>query len=776
MDKKFIEESFPVKEVSDESAKEKYIRNGHISSLHIWWARRPLSSSRATNYAALISAPKDEIDWVNKKNFIIKLSKWENSLDMNIIEKAKKEILKAYDGTPPKIFNPFSGGGAIPLEALRLGCEVYANDLNPVAVLIERCTLEYPQKYARTNYPSEDESKLGKDVSKWANWVLNETKSEIGKFYPIEKDGSIPTAYIWARTIKCQNPSCNAEIPLMRQFWLAKKKNKKITLKPGFKNNRIIFEIQGQENGISAEFDPNEGTVNKANAKCLVCGMVTDSKTVKKLFCNNETYEKLIAVALKHPKKGKYYRIANENDLEILNEVDDLLAIKTINLSKKWEIEAIPNEPLPPKDSHRAVGSQLPLYNFSSWSDLFNPRQKLVLLTFTENILNAYDQMLKEGLEKDYAKVLISYLALNFDKVLNKVNSFSRWNNISEKTEYLFARQTLAMMWDYSEVNPFSSSAGSWVSYLDYLLKAINNISSIKKPVNQITLSSATDLPYPDNFFDAVFTDPPYYDNIPYSYLSDFFYVWLKRSLGKLYPELFLTPLTPKKQEIVVYSKVETPYNSGKEFFEDMFQKALNEIFRVLKYGGISTIVYAHKTTDGWETVINSLLDSGLVVTASWPISTEMKGRLIANKTASLSSSIYIVARKMEKKELGWFKDVKEEIKNYVPQKLDKLWEEGISGADFFIAAIGSSIEIFGKYKKIMDNEGNNIRANKLLSFVRDVVTDYTVRHILHNGIADQLSPLSKFYMIWRWNYVDAKVNFDEARKIAQSAGIESCQ
>ena len=282
--------------------------------------------------------------------------------------------------------------------------------------------------------------------------------------------------------------------------------------------------------------------------------------------------------------------------------------------------------------------------------------------------------------------------------------------------------------------------------------------------------ASATELPYPDNYFDAVFTDPPYYDNVNYAELSDFFYVWLKRSIGDLYPELFSTPLVPKSKEIVANPVRHEGEAKAKEFFETMLKKAFQEIYRVLKPNGIAVIVYAHKSTSGWETMINSLLDSGLVPTASWPIDTEMKARLIAKDSAALASSIYIVCRKMEREEVGWFSDVKKEIRERIFN--NNLWEEGIAGPDFFIACIGSAIEVFGRYKKVMDYEGNVIRADKLLKFVREVVTEYAVKQILHNGIAGELSALTKFYILWRWSFREAKVEFDEARKLAQSIGV----
>ncbi len=285
--------------------------------------------------------------------------------------------------------------------------------------------------------------------------------------------------------------------------------------------------------------------------------------------------------------------------------------------------------------------------------------------------------------------------------------------------------------------------------------------------------SSATELPYPNEYFDAVFTDPPYYDNVPYSYLSDFFYVWLKRSLGDIFPDIFASYLTPKGKEIVAYSHDKGGLEEGKRYFEDMLKKAFKEIARVLKPNGIAVIVYTHKSTSGWETLINSLLEAGLVPTASWPIHTEMKSRLLAKGNAALASSIYFVCRKLKRVETGWFSEVKEEIKKYLQDRLDQLWNEGISGADFFISAIGSAIVVFGKYKEIKDFQGNRITSEKLLEYVREVVTDYAVHQILHNGIAEELSPLTRFYILWRWSYGEARVHFDDARKLAQSTGVD---
>jgi adenine-specific DNA methylase len=465
--------------------------------------------------------------------------------------------------------------------------------------------------------------------------------------------------------------------------------------------------------------------------------------------------------------------MATNEDLEIYKEAEIYLKEKRSELKRKWGIDFVPEEETP-EGKGRGAERAFSIRNFgmNTWSDLFNSRQKLALITLVQKTKETYKEMIRREYNKEYAKALISYLVILNNGIIDHNSKLCQWRGGTEDGGHTFGRQVLPMCWDYFEINFQSGSTGSFQSGMKRLLRVIDHLSTINSTPSTIIQISATSIPFPENFFDAVFTDPPYYDNVPYSYLSDFFYVWLKRSIGHLYPDLFSTPLTPKSKEIVAYTHNKS-WENGKQFFEDMLIKSFQEINRVLKPDGIATIVYAHKTTEGWETVINALLDSGLVITASWPINTEMQARLRAKESAALASSIYIVARKMKREEIGWFNEVKEEIKRYLNEKMEKLWDEGISGADYFIAAIGSAIEVFGKYKKISDYEGNEIRANRLLDFVRNEVTDYAVKQILHNGIDEELSALTKFYLLWRWTFQERKAHFDEARKLAQSTGID---
>ena len=484
MKKAFIEESFPVKEISEISAKEKNIRHGHISTLHIWWARRPLASSRATAYASLIPAVNDAVEWNKKINQIIELAKWENSLNLKIINSVRKDILNSNNGKPLRVIDPFSGGGSIPLECLRLGMEVHATEYNPVVVLILKCTLEYPQKYGTLNkikekgglWDTEKEiNPLLEDVKRWGEWVLKEAKNEIGKFYPSDEDGSIAVGYIWVRTIPCQNPACNAEIPLMRQFWLAKKDNKKVALKPYIKNGKVEFEIVGQGNPFPRDFEPEKGTVSRAVAHCLVCGGVVDDNTVRRLFQQGKAGQRMVAVVINSSnRQGKTYRLATEKDLEVFKKAEAYLVEKREKLKEEWGIDPVPDEEMPPKET---LGFRVQRYGMLKWGDLFNSRQKLALITFTEKVRLAYKKMIEEGYDEDYAKAVVSYLGLGVNRLATYSVVLTRWRSDVLSFERAFDRQALGMVWDYGEVNPFSNARGCWD--LEPMIDTLSHLTQI---------------------------------------------------------------------------------------------------------------------------------------------------------------------------------------------------------------------------------------------------------------------------------------------------------
>jgi adenine-specific DNA methylase len=639
-------------------------------------------------------------------------------------------------------------------------------------------------------------------VERWANRILEQAREEIGRFYPMEDgsglvgrreiteaEGWIPVGYLWARTIPCQNPSCGVEIPLIRQFWLARKKNKRIAYRPvvDMRQHTVEFELLAGAELKRAEeegFDPTNGTTSRAKAECLVCGQVTKAKQVRRLARNGNMGQRLVAVVLHHPNEtGKKYRLATEGDQEDFAAAETHL--KKV-LSEWGHLEsALPDETIPVMSGT----FNAPLYGLDRWSKLFNPRQQLALVVFLQKVRGSYEEIEAECRElvertegkaaaldpEELAKAVAGYLAIVLNRLADKNATLVVWHNTGEKIEHVFGRQALPMTWDYVELNVFSGVNGDWTSNRDWVLRYIENNGWTALAPATIGQASATDLRYPDDYFDAVLTDPPYYNSVPYADLSDFFYVWLKRSVGHHFPELFSTPLSPKSEEAVEMAGWD-PDRYGykdREFFETHLRDSFREIHRVLKPDGVSVIVYAHKTTEGWEAMLNALVDAGLIVTGSWPVHTEMKTRLRAAQSAALASSIYMVCRKAKREPWGLWDDVRRDVKRRVEEKLAFLWEQDlIRGGDFFIAAIGPGMESFSRYERVETAAGTRCEVLDLLDYIRNVATDFLVRLLLEDAATESVDKPSQFYLTYRWTFGDNRVEFDDARRIATAEGV----
>jgi adenine-specific DNA methylase len=465
--------------------REKNIRHGHISTLHIWWARRPLAASRATALAALL--PDEPGQREELLALVRDIAPWEAVANGNApqIEKARERIREAFGGRAPRVLDPFAGGGAIPLEALRLGCETYAIDYNPVAVLLNKAVLEYPHKFGQpdsvSNVPLPPRSKehsqsnlellevsakradnpLLQAVSAWGKWILEEARKELEQFYPKDPDGSIPVGYLWARTLPCQNPACGAEIPLMRQTWLAKKDKKKIALRllPNQHARRIDAQIVGAD-GRPLQFDPEEGTVSRAHVRCPLCGGTIDDKTTRKLFRDGKAGQRLMAVVLHHPNRtGKTYRLPTERDLEAYHAAEAALVRARHRLAQDWGIDPVPDDPLPPLET---LGFRVQRYGLTRWGDLFNPRQKLALITFAEKVRQAHAHLLSQGADPEFAKAVVTCLALVVDELARFTSVLNPWKVDAEAIVHVFGRQALPMLWDYCENVPVGSHGGTW--------------------------------------------------------------------------------------------------------------------------------------------------------------------------------------------------------------------------------------------------------------------------------------------------------------------------
>jgi putative DNA methylase len=816
-----IETAFPLQKVSAESVREKNIRHGHISTLHIYWARRPLAASRASILAALL--PDDPATRHEHLKLIEQLAPWEavaNGGLPSLLQRARDLIREAFGGRAPRVLDPFAGGGSIPLEAMRLGCETYALDYNPVAVLLNRCVLEYPTRFGAPDsapsvpLPPRDDSTpspLLEDaptrsplllaVQAWGDWVLRQAQrggahggAPLQDFYPPDPDGSIPVGYIWARTVPCQNPTCGAEIPLMRQTWLAKKDNKKVALKivPDHAHKRVAFEIVGQAGDVGAHggapsvghggapflgFDPERGTVARANVECPLCGSVIDDQTTRRLFQEGKAGQRIVAVVLHHPQqRGKRYRLATERDMEAYRAAEQELWRVCARLREEWGMEPVPDEKIPTR-CHEV--DRMPMYGIYTWGEVFNARQRLALVTFADLVRRAHAEMLAQGADPEFAKAVATYLALTVNRMAASYNTLCRWQPVGEKIASVFSRQALPMVWDYVEANIFGDATRSWNELFQDASSVLKHLCSlpIRDVSHQAQHGSATDLPWGDDFFDAVITDPPYYDNVNYSNLSDFFYVWLKRTVGHLHPDLFATPLTPKSQEMVADAYRFDGREGAKQHFEAMLLQSFREIRRVLKPDGIAVIVFAHKTTEAWETVLGALTEAGLRTTMAWPIHTEMQARLLAQESAALASSLYIVCRKRQGAATGYWSEVRRETRELVERRLQRFWDAGIRGADMFISAIGAGMEVFTRYARVETVSGDPVSMGEFLQEVRQVVAKFALRRVLHEpAVASELDALTRFYLLYRWAYGRAEAPFDEARKLATSVGLELTQ
>lgn len=788
-DRRLIEDFLPIREISQVSAREKSIRQGHICTLHLWWARRPLVACRAAVYASLVPAPPEQ-DREQKSSFIQGLCKYPARPDL--VREAIKDIYQAQAerlsqelgkkitaediaesrAPKPKVLDMFAGGGSIPLEVLRLGGEAYALELNPVAHIIELATLVYPQKFGR---------KLVEEVAKWGKWVIEKARQEIGDLYQPIPDprgyGCLtPVAYLWTRTVKCKNPGCGAIVPLVRQTWLCKKSGKYIALKvsPDRETKRPRFGVvqppaKNEEEAIKQfGFDPGKFS-RGGNASCVFCGTVATSDYVKKEGQAQRIDKQLIAVVCtKERQKGKTYLSPTELPQDLIPEEREIWH-RIASLCQETGL-SVPEEVIAPHHEQRCI-----VYGYTKFSDIFTPRQLFALLTFTKWVRLAQEEMRKEGYEEELARGVCSNLGAISSRLADYSSSLCVWHTSKVLVAHTFSRQAIPMVWDFAEVNPFGDSSGNIGGALDWVLGVIKELGNIRTSADVIR-ASATELPYPDNFFDAVVTDPPYYDNISYAALSDFFYVWLKRSIGHLYPEHFSAELTPKKKEIVADAKRQGGKEKAKQFYEEMMFQSLKEGWRVLKPDCPLVMVYAHKTTAGWSTLVESLRKVGFVIQEAWPLMTEQPERLRAQGSSALASSIFLVAGKRERGKVGSYeREVYPQLEHIVKERVNTLFSQGITGADLVIACVGTGLKAFTQFEKVERDNGEEVTSEEFLHTVEGLVLETILEKLFgipRKGVSE-VDGLTRFYVLWRYTYGRAEVDSGEAIVFAYPQGVE---
>ncbi|MBI3796683.1 MAG: DUF1156 domain-containing protein, partial [Deltaproteobacteria bacterium] len=715
----------------------------------------------------------------------------------------------------PKVLDMFAGGGAIPLEALRLGCEAYALDLNPVAHIIELCTLVYPQKYGKPDPIAKGAAKdgtwagLAEEVRYWGQWVLEKVKAEIGDLYPpipdpktpkirqvfgepqLEMAGRgfksvgqqrlaveipagylTPVAYLWTLTVRCKNPSCGATAPLVKQTWLCKKTERYVALKmiAPKDEKRVRFEVVEATGEKGLGFDPAAFSKG-GNATCPFCGTVADSNYVKAEGCAGRIGQQMMAVVCtKLGQQGKAYLSADDLPSFVLDEETIRQRIKALCTRTGL---TVPDEPII-DDVKNSFWVRL--YGRTTFSDLFTPRQMLCLLTFTAAVREAETEMRREGYDRERVKALTTGLGCVLDKQDDFNSSLCMLKSDGGRgIVHTFGRQALPMVWDFAEANPFNKEIACWEGSLSEVAGNLRDLSI--GGVSHVSRGSALSLSWQESSFDAVVTDPPYYDNVSYADLSDFFYVWLKRAIGHLYPEHFATGGTPKKSEAVA-DAVRHAGNKekAKHAYESMMAQSFAESHRVLKPGGHMVVVYAHKTTLGWATLVDALRQSGFCIVEAWPLATETSGRLIAQDTAALASSIFLVARKREGASTGSYEDdVRPELERIVRERVETLWEMGIVGADLVIAAVGAGLRAFTRFERVEYANGEEVPAKKFLAEVEGVVLETLLEKIFgvpRSGVAAVDGP-SRFYVLWRYTYKATELEAGEAIVFTYGQAVE---
>ena len=807
--KRLIEVAFPLEEVSAHSRREKNggQRPGYISNLHTWWARRPLAACRAFIYASLVNDPDSDAQRGELLKEMADLASWEavrhpenvvrpkdqGGSGLNgteLLERARQRILDDNDGKLPKLSDPFAGGGAIPLEALRLGCDVEASDLNPVAVLILKGILEYPQQFGQPDSrpvpdyihqaakdPSQGrftdgdlieayrKNPLSTDVRYWGHWMLEKAREELAEFYPPDPDGSVPVAYLWSRTIPC--PSCHAEMPLIRQYWLARKENKKVALEPVLdqENNRVEFRVV---EGLGVTGNPSEATTSRGDTKCLLCGQVVKAAQIHDFGRAGKINARPTAVVLEPSGKGgKRYRAPTEGDLTTFASAEaKAKQLSTVLLN---DLPAIPDEPLAYHPQYMLVRE----YGLDEWGKLFNARQLLALTTFARLVGEVHAEMLASGTDGEYAKAVATYLGLCADKLSDRNSTLCRWHNSNQQIAETFSRQALPMVWDYAETNPISSNSWSWQQYVRQANNSIEENSKL-----QTGLVLHRDARQPSSGISCLITDPPYYDAINYSDLSDFYYVWLKRSVGFLHPDLLALPLTPKREQIVmnVYANTSDLKRSRKDAARQHYVGGMADAFVSMRQsiasGGLVGVVFAHTHPDAWATLIEGLLASGLVPDASWPIDTESLSKVSSLGQARLSTSVWMACRKREEAAREAFLgDVLEELRQVVRERLLYFWSKDIRGADFFISAIGPALSVFGRYSSVLRPNGNVVTVRDFLDIVRRESTTVALEQVLHGADLGVIDPATRQYVTWVWSYSKAPLDAGEAIALCLATG-----
>lgn len=788
--RKLIEVALPLEKINAESAREKSIRHGHPSTLHLWWARRPLAAARAVLFAQLVDDPSSFPDRFPTEEAVAKERKrlheiieqlvvWENAGDENLLRRAREEILASTDGNPPPILDPFAGGGTIPLEAQRLGLEAHASDLNPVAVLINKALIEIPPKFAGRPpvFPGAADAQittwpratgLAEDVRRYGQWMRDEAEKRIGHLYPKAQlpNGSEATviAWIWARTVTCPNPACGIAMPLVRSWWLGKKKGKEAYVIPSVVGGQVEFSIGHDPK--KAPTKETDGTVGRTGAVCIGCGAAVDLNYVRAESRAKRMSAQLMATVAEGQRTRIYLRPTS--DQEAAAQIE-----RPVNVPD-GELFDWPGR------------INVVRYGLTDFADLFTSRQLTALTVFSDLVSEVRERIQTDALAAGmphgerletsgtgaaaYADAVVTYLGFAISRMTNKSSTICSWDSSPkmEAVRSVFARQALPMSWDFAESNPWGGSGGDYFEDLLWVSRVLDK-GLLGKPgvAGQADAQESVGRPV------LLSTDPPYYDNIGYSDLSDFFYVWLRRSLRTIHPNLLGTMLVPKAEELVA-----NPYrHSGKEGAHKFFEDGFREVFRRARESALAdypiTVYYAFKQQDtndtgeastGWETLLEGMVRSGWAITATWPMRSELSNRMLSQGTNSLASSIVLALRPrpidaptIDRR--GFINALKDEL----PDALRELQQGAIAPVDLPQAAIGPGMAVFSRFSGVLTDDGSKMTVRAALARINEILDE-----VLAEQEGD-FDPDTRFAIAWFRQYGFDAGKFGDADNMARA-------
>jgi putative DNA methylase len=747
---KLIEVALPLEDINRESAREKSIRHGHPSTLHLWWARRPLAACRAVLFAQLVDDPsahpehfpteeeqKAERDRLH--GIISRLVVWENIHDKKLLQEAHEEILKSTGGNPPPILDPFAGGGSIPLEAHRLGLEAHASDLNPVAVLINKALIEIPPKWAghAPVFPGAEGERmswtgatgLAEDVRRYGKWMRDEAEKRIGHLYPKVQVGRTDCkviAWIWARTVTCPNPACMGTMPLVKSFWLGKKKGKERYVIPIPDGRRVRFEIGGPDGA------PREGSVaGRSGAVCLLCTTPVPISYIREEGNARRMGSQLMAIAAEGARQRYYLAPSEEHE-----KAADVL-----------RPENVLQADLPSDTQH----FNTPVYGINTWEQLFTNRQLTALVTFSDLVQYTRDHIISDGGELTYADAIATYLGFATDRLADYSSSVATWmpDPKNEGIRNTFARQAIPMTWDFAEVNIFSQASGNFQNHVLGIARVLD-----AAPATRIGHAEQADAAARSFAGFLCATDPPYYDNISYSNLSDFFYAWLRQSLRDIYPDLLGTMLTPKADELIADRLRQGGKENAERFFESGFSNVFARIRENTPENYPITVFYAFKQAEkdddgghvstGWETLLEGMIRGGWAVTATWPVRTERVGRSVGIGTNALASSIVLACRPRPAN--AGFTDRRgliNALRRELTEALHRLEQGKVAPVDLRQAAIGPGMSVFSRYARVNEPDGSPMRVRAALSLINQVLDEKL------SQLEGDVSPDTRFCVEW---------------------------